>query len=72
MVFLIPDAPAQTAARHTSRAPLFYEAAAVAAFAAIMILFVAAAPLLRELRPWSRAGALGNFTKGSFSEAVYL
>jgi len=46
MVFLIPDAPAQTAARHTSRAPLFYEAAAVLAFAAIMILFVAAAPLL--------------------------
>jgi hypothetical protein len=46
MVFLIPDAPAPTAARHTSRAPQFYEAVAVVAFAALMILFVAAAPLL--------------------------
>jgi hypothetical protein len=45
MVFLIPDAPA-TAVRQTSRGRLFYEAAAVVAFAAIMILFVAAAPLL--------------------------
>jgi hypothetical protein len=45
MVFLVPDAPAQTAA-YKPRAPLFYEAAAVLAFAAIMILFVAAVPLL--------------------------
>jgi hypothetical protein len=46
MVFLIPDAPAEAANRHTSGAPSFYEAAAIVAFAAIMILFVAGAPLL--------------------------
>jgi hypothetical protein len=46
MVFLIPDAPAKAANRYTSRAPSFYEAAGIVAFAAIMILFVAAAPLL--------------------------
>ncbi len=46
MVFLIPDAPAKAANRYTSRTPSFYEATAIVAFAAIMILFVAAAPLL--------------------------
>jgi hypothetical protein len=46
MVFPIPDAPARAAARQTSNGATFYEAAAVAVFAAIVILFVAAAPLL--------------------------
>ena len=46
MAFLIPNAAAKAAARPTSSRAQLYEAAAVAAFAAIMILFVAAAPLL--------------------------
>jgi xanthine/uracil/vitamin C permease (AzgA family) len=44
MVFLIPDVLARTGARE--RSAQFYEAAAVAVYAAIMILLIAAAPLL--------------------------
>ena len=46
MVFRIPDVLAKAAARQISSRAQFYEAAAVAVFGAIMILLVAAAPLL--------------------------
>jgi hypothetical protein len=46
MVFLIPDVLARTGARQRSSRAQFYEAAAVAVYAAIMILLIAAAPLL--------------------------